>query len=187
MRERFPDATVDTLGISDAGFSPRAGEKHVGFDLNETHEPQRWPTLEPYSVIVAAEVIEHLYMPPTVVFPFFASCLSTRGRLVVQTPNAVALSKRLKMLLGRHPYMSLLPPQPDPGHVREYTVSELEAAGAASGLGIERCWVRNYFGYSGATGRIYNGVCNVLPRGLRNGITLIFTPQADSSAAKTSA
>ena len=179
MRERFAQATVDTLGISDAGFSPRAGEKHVTFDLNETHDPNRWPSLEPYDVVVAAEVIEHLYLPPAVVFRFFASCLSTRGRLVIQTPNGVALSKRLKMLVGRQPYGPLVPPTPDPGHVREYTITELEDAGAAAGLTVEQCWARNYFGYAGVIGSTYNRVCDLLPRGLRNGLTLVFAPQQD--------
>jgi hypothetical protein len=183
MRERFPDAIVDTLGISDAGFSPSAGEVHVVFDLNEAHDSASWPSLEPYDIVVAAEVVEHLYLPPSIVFPFFASCLSASGRLVVQTPNAVALSKRLMMLIGRHPYMQLLPPRPDPGHVREYTFPELKEAGAAAGLRVERYWARNYFGYAGVAGRIYNHVCDVLPHGLRNGITVLFARVASSSAA----
>jgi hypothetical protein len=173
LRERLPHATVDTLGIYDSGFSPRKGERHVDFDLNDALERARWPSVEPYDVVVAAEIVEHLYLPPTAVFPFFAACLAETGRLVVQTPNAVALSKRLRILAGRHPYMQLRPPRPDPGHVREYTLAELEAAGEAAGLRVERAWVKNYFGYAGLAGRAYNRVCDVLPRSLRNAITIV--------------
>jgi Methyltransferase domain len=176
LRSRFPEATVDTLGIYESGFTPRAGERHIDFDLNEAAEPSRWPSVEPYGVLVTAEVIEHLYLPPSAVFPFLVSCLGPGGRLVIQTPNAVALSKRVRMLVGRQPYMPLRPPRPDPGHVREYTLSELESAGAEAGLRVEGCWVRNYFAYPGLRGRAYNGACDLLPRGLRNGITLVFAP-----------
>jgi hypothetical protein len=174
LRERLAGATVDTLGIYDSGFSPREGERHIEFDLNDSVEPDRWPSPEPYDVVVAAEIVEHLYLPPSAVFPFFAACLSETGRLVVQTPNAVALAKRLRILTGRHPYMQLRPPRPDPGHVREYTFAELEAAGAGAGLRVERAWVKNYFGYAGLAGRVYNRACDVLPRGLRNAITIVF-------------
>jgi hypothetical protein len=174
LRERLPDSVVDTLGIYDSGFSPREGERHVDFDLNEAVERDRWPSLEPYDAVVAAEIVEHLYLPPAAVFPFFAACLADAGRLVVQTPNAVALAKRLRILAGRHPYMQLRPPRPDPGHVREYTLGELEAAGVAAGLGVERAWVKNYFRYDGFAGRAYNRICDVLPRRLRNAITIVF-------------
>jgi hypothetical protein len=187
LRNEFADATIDTLGIYESGFTPRAGERHVHFDLNETEEPSRWPALEPYDVVIAAEVIEHLYMPPRVVLPFFASCLLPRGRLVLQTPNAVAMSKRLRMLAGRQPYMPLQPPRPDPGHVREYTVRELEDAAAVAGLRVERCWLRNYFAYRGLAGRAYNRVCDLLPHGLRNGITLILVLNQSAEQRRASA
>jgi Methyltransferase domain len=176
LRNRFPEATVDTLGIFESGFSPRVGERHIDFDLNDAEEPARWPSVEPYAVVVAAEVIEHLYLPPSVVFPFFASCLSPSGRLVIQTPNGVALAKRLRMLAGRQPYMPLRPPRPDPGHIREYTLVELAKAGEEAGLRLERRWLRNYFQYPGATGWAYNRLCDLLPGGLRNGITLVLAP-----------
>lgn len=185
LRDRFPDAIVDTLGIFDPGFAPRPGETHVEFDLNSTVEQAQWPSLEAYDVVIAAEVIEHLYVPPAVVFPFLASCLVSSGRLVIQTPNAVALSKRIKMLVGRQPYMLLGPP-PDPGHVREYTLSELGRAGAAAGLRVERQWARNYFGYSGVAGWAYNRVCDLLPRGLRNGITIVFVREISPRALRRS-
>lgn len=178
LRTGFPHATVDTLGIYDSGFSPRAGETHIDFDLNETPDPECWPSVEPCDVVVAAEVIEHLYIPPSLVFPFFAQALSPTGRLVVQTPNGVALSRRIRMLAGRQPYMPLKPPRPDPGHIREYTRSELVSAGREAGLGVEASYLRNYFNYPGRVGWAYNRACDLLPRGLRNGITLVLAHRA---------
>jgi hypothetical protein len=49
LRERFPHTTIDTPGISDAGFgfAPRSGEQHIDFDLNQTVKPGEWPALSP--------------------------------------------------------------------------------------------------------------------------------------------
>lgn len=173
IREQFSAAVIDTLGIFESGFSPRSGERHFDYDLNETTDAGSWPAIGPYDVIVAAEIIEHLYVPPQSVFPFFASRLATGGKVIVQTPNAVALVKRLRMLAGRHPYMQLRPPRPDPGHVREYTFEELSRAALASNLVIEQAFARNYFGYAGGSGKAYNALCSILSRGLRNGLTFV--------------
>lgn len=174
LRESFSEAIVDTLGLFDSGFSPRAGEKHIEFDLNDSLDRTRWPNVDRYDVVVAAEVIEHLYVPAAPLFHFLRSCLTPDGRLLVQTPNAVALAKRARMLAGRNPSMPLRPPRPDPGHVHEYTLRELETAATGAGMCIERAWFQNYFSYAGFAGRVYNLACELMPRTLRNGITVVF-------------
>jgi len=63
----------------------------------------------------------------------------------VQTPNAAALVKRVALALGRHPYDPLRASREDPGHIREYTRSELLAALEAAGFVVERHAFASYF------------------------------------------
>ena len=59
------------------------------------------------------------------------------GVLVVQTPNAVSLPRRLAMLGGRNPYELIREDATNPGHFREYTAAELRRYAAVAGLAVE--------------------------------------------------
>jgi hypothetical protein len=54
--------------------------------------------------IVFAEVIEHLFTAPELVLAYLHELLVPRGQLLLQTPNAASLRKRLKLALGRNPF-----------------------------------------------------------------------------------
>jgi len=137
---------VDSLGFptdqeSDTG-------RHYRFDLNDTQERTRWRCdLGQFEVIVMAEVLEHLHTSPIHVLAFLKTLLAPQGVLIIQTPNAAALHKRLKLLVGRHPYELIRENGSDPGHLREYTKSELYRYADRSGLVVERCHYENYFEY----------------------------------------
>jgi hypothetical protein len=169
LRERFPDATVDTLGWLDHRFPLREGERHVELDLNAGE----YPELEPHDVIVCCEVIEHLHVPATGVLRFLAGGLAPTGHLVLQTPNATALPKRIRMLFGRNPYEPIRSEPGNPGHFHEYTVPELRAAVEGAGLEITRLLTANYFDHGSRKNRAYRAVGSVLPPGLREGITVV--------------
>jgi hypothetical protein len=169
LRERFPDATVDTLGWLDHRFPLREGERHIELDLNAGE----YPELEPHDVIVCCEVIEHLHVPATGVLRFLATGLASPGHLVLQTPNATALPKRIRMLLGRNPYEPIRSEPGNPGHFHEYTVPELRAAVEGAGLEITRLLTANYFDHGSRKNRAYRAVGSVLPPGLREGITVV--------------
>lgn len=102
-----------SVGRALGGWGPSLeGAQHVSFDLNDSQDPEHPPQVAPYDVVVMAEVIEHLYTAPTLVLTCVASWLVPGGRLVVQTPNAVALDKRVRLLCGRNPYESIRRTQP---------------------------------------------------------------------------
>jgi SAM-dependent methyltransferase len=171
-------AAVDTLGFPHPLFPPRDHERHIAADLNE-------PTVagdESYDLVVMAEVIEHLHTSAAVVLRRTAAWLRPGGALVIQTPNAVALHKRLRMVAGRNP----LEPIPDdpakPGHFHEYTLPELREAAAAAGLTVGGWSAENYFGSSGAA-RAYAALGRVLPPGLRHGITIWLRRGASGGSA----
>ena len=169
LRERLGDATVNTLGWLDHRFPLREGEQHIELDLNAGEVP----TLEPHDVVVCCEVIEHLHVPATNVLRFLATGLAPGGHLILQTPNATALPKRIRMLLGRNPYEPIRSEPGNPGHFHEYTVPELRAAVEDAGLEITRLLTANYFDHGSRKNRAYRAAGRVLPSTLREGITVV--------------
>jgi SAM-dependent methyltransferase len=169
LREAIPGATVDTLGWEDHRFPRVAGERHLQHDLNDPD----YPDLDPHDVIVCAEVIEHLHVPAELVLRALAAGLAHDGHLVLQTPNATALPKRLRMVVGRNPYEPIRSQPGNPGHFHEYTVNELRDAFEAAGLELERLIAANYFDHGSRKNRAYRAVGPALPSRLREGITVV--------------
>jgi SAM-dependent methyltransferase len=174
---------VDTLGFGADGESGRG--RHYEFDLNLSQRTTNWRTdLPRYDVIVMAEVIEHLHTAPQLVLAFVGSLLAEHGVLILQTPNAVALSRRLKLLLGRHPYEMIRVDTANPGHFREYTRDELHTAAREAGLCVARSESGFYldmrYGLHTAAGNrpqpfvgaVKNVVYRCLPPSLRLGLTM---------------
>ena len=171
LRAMWDGLVVDTLGFGDIRFAPRAGERHFHVDLNETAGAE---VVEGgHDLVVVAEVIEHLYTAAPTVLAFLRRFLRAGGTLLLQTPNAVALPRRLKMLIGRNPTEPIRPNRLDPGHFHEYTVAELAAAAAAADLTVDHVDLANYFANGGRLRRRYNElVAPRLPGSLRDGITI---------------
>ena len=172
LRAIHPEAVVDTLGFAHPAVPPREQEQHVAFDLNQSSEPARRPVLDrQYDLIVLAEVLEHLHIPPSIVLEFLGGRLRRPGFIIVQTPNAAALHKRLALLLGRNPVQAPRACQENPGHFHEYTVRELRDQVRAGGLTIESLRTENYFG-SGRPADLYRAAGHLMPAGWRHGVTL---------------
>jgi SAM-dependent methyltransferase len=169
LREAVHGVAVDTLGWQDHRFPRVDGEAHLQHDLNAAD----YPELAPHDVIVCAEVLEHLHVPAVPVLRYLATGLGPGGRLVIQTPNATALPKRLRMLLGRNPYEPLRAEPANPGHFHEYTVGELLDAVDAAGLEVARLVTANYFDHGSRKNRLYRAAEPLLPGTLREGITVV--------------
>ncbi len=169
LRAYLPDAKIDTLGFEHVLFPPREGERHVEFNLNDVDDP---PDAGEHDVALMCEVIEHLYVPPERVLACVGAAVRPGGALVLQTVNAVALHKRLRMLAGRNPFEPIRDSVANPGHFHEYAVPELVAAARSAGWEPLEVDTRNYFRRTGVSGRLYGAVGRILPPGLRHGITL---------------
>ena len=137
-------------------------------------------------MIIFAEVLEHLYTSPKFIFEFLYSILNKNGVLILQTPNAVAIHKRLILLLGKNPYMLISEQKNDPGHYREYTKGELVKYARNSGFLINKIGFRNYFDYQYSFIRKRQGkkkpilkIVNIfyalLPGSLKPGITMVLS------------
>lgn len=171
----WPQMTIDTLGFADPKFPPPPGGRHTDFDLNATWDSNQWPPIvRTYDLIVMAEVIEHLYTAPVWVLKYLAALLNPSGFLVVTTPNAVALPKRLRVLLGRNPNELIREERANPGHFREYTLPELRQVGQQAGLSVWQTWS----GVASSTGswfnRLYRTISICLPSSLQKELAITY-------------
>src|SRR5262245_6059116 len=129
------DVEIHTLGFHYYGMVPAAMvAKHHHYDLNLAQRREQWLRCPGHDLIVLAEVIEHLYTSPNLVLQFLRSLLRDDGVLIVQTPNAVSLQRRLGLLWGRNPYEPIRDDTLNPGHFREYTAPELVQYCRTNGL-----------------------------------------------------
>ena len=172
IRRLLPDSHVDSLGFLDARLlAPRDGERHFELDL-ATRDAEALPD-DFYDVVVFAEVIEHLYTSPRVVLRMLQSRLRRHGTLVMQTPNAAALSRRFWLFMGRNPFEPIREDLHQAGHFREYTAAELRELCADAGLRVDSVSMRNYFLTGSTKNRILVAVGSLMPPTLRQGITLV--------------
>ena len=174
----FPDAQIDTLGFFDERYATSRQTVHIAFDLNDTYDREKWPCrAEKYDIIVMMEVIEHLYTSPKLVFAFLNEMLQDHGFLLIQTPNAVSLSKRLKMCIGRNPFELIRETRSNPGHFREYTKKEMRQLAESAGLVVCESYMLNYFNDKSLLSRI----SSILPGTLRSGICHVLKKSSASN------
>lgn len=171
IRKYFPNFKVDTLGFNNPANNLRSNEVHYTCNLNRVN--QQWDeNIKNYDIIVFCEVLEHLYSKPEKCLKKFQSALANSGSIIIQTPNAVAIHKRLKMLVGYNPY-SLLH-EDEMGHFREYTVQELREMMKSVHLHVDKISLKNYFNNDSTfLNRAYVKSEAFMPPSFRDGITLI--------------
>jgi hypothetical protein len=182
---KYFGTSVDSLGTDQ--YRPSGEATHFEFDLNLTQDQACWRNdLPTYQFVVMAEVLEHLHTAPQLVLAFIRTLLAENGLLILQTPNAASLQKRVKLLMGRNPYEMIRVDSSNPGHFREYTISELTRIAEPLGFSIERWMTAFYFdarfarhsaGYvepQPILGLVKNSIYRILPTGLREGITMVW-------------
>jgi len=173
LRDTFPAISIDSLGFENHQFKCRDRDIHIEYDLTHTDNEASWPQAEPYDVIVMAEVIEHLPVSPSHVLSFLSILLKQGGFLVIQTPNACSLHKRLRMLCGQNPYeMIRRESKQNPGHFREYTPQELKTIAVASGFTVHSYFTANYFRGETFGSAVFRRLQWMIPENLRDGITM---------------
>jgi 2-polyprenyl-3-methyl-5-hydroxy-6-metoxy-1,4-benzoquinol methylase len=146
-----PQPIVSTIGHPNAELVDRKTiHAHHTLDLNRCGDSERPFGSTSFDIITFCEVVEHLYIPPYVVLTFLKQLLAGDGKLILGTPNAASLTKRIRMLIGDNPFAELVPDNRyGLIHIREYTMAELVRDGARAGLKAsftEYCnyWVPRY-------------------------------------------
>jgi len=171
LRQAFK-VPVDTAGFQHSGWPARDGETFYPLDLNATAHLETKVDRQ-YPLIVMAEVLEHVYTAPELFLSKMRHWLQPGGVLVIQTPNAVFLPKRLKMLFGIHPFERIRQNPANPGHFREYTLSELTHIARLSGYTVDSSSRRNYFSPPNRLLRWLYSTDILWPPGFRAGITMV--------------
>lgn len=132
-----------------------AGIDLVLWDLEQS--PYPFPE-ESFDAVLLTEVLEHLRDYPVRALEEVRRILVPGGVLVLTTPNAAYLRKRLALVLGRSVY-SPLPDwtwgEPHARHAREYTRSELEWLLAHVGLETVFVTGRHFYRGSGRIGKVW--------------------------------
>lgn len=182
LRDCRQEWVVDSLGFADHRFPCRPCDRHIEFDLNDSPRRERRPTIPPHDLVLMTEVLEHLPTSPFEVVGFVAGLVAPGGRLVVQTPNACALPKRLRMLRGFNPYEMIRDVLRPTGHIREYTRAELLDIGAQAGLTPVFELHDNYFQRRTAASTLFRRLTPVIPRTWRDGMTVVFAKGAAHGA-----
>ncbi|MBJ7471820.1 MAG: methyltransferase domain-containing protein [Solirubrobacteraceae bacterium] len=172
----YPQAHLTSVGFRD--HAQRDYDDHVEFDLNASYDRAAWPTVRtPFDVVLFCEVIEHLYTTPIAVLSWIRSVMHPGAYLVVQTPNAQAVTRRIRSVLGKPLYGRITnfgEPGMNPGHFREYTPDELRAMGRATGFRVEHLELANYIHHQGRGGRAMMRAYDLMPEGLRQGATVVY-------------
>ena len=183
LQINLPGDEIHTLGFdhleSRGGHFPAFIEidkaLFSAFDLNNSQYPDQWIKPAMVDIVVMGEVLEHLYTSPVHIFRFISSFMKPGGYLVLGTPNAVALQKRLTLLGGKNPYELIRESRDNPGHFREYTVPELKQLALDAGLETHAYEIKKYFKRGTRKGVLYDRMVDTfLPATFRTGINMVF-------------
>lgn len=111
------------LGIDIDSVALEAARERLGIETKQVDLNDEWGVDDAaFDVVVAAEVIEHLFYPK-VVFKKIRKALRPDGQLLGTVPNAFSLAHRFRYLLKRKQGT----PLSDPTHINHFTVRELES------------------------------------------------------------
>jgi 2-polyprenyl-3-methyl-5-hydroxy-6-metoxy-1,4-benzoquinol methylase len=122
------DVRTDFEGIAKA-----LGIRLIHIDLSSLGS---WPSASDYDIVIFAEVLEHLPVPPIDVLKAVRAVLKPNGLLLLTTPNLVRLSNRIRMFMGKPLFAPFCREELVMGHVREYTLTEVESHATAAGFRV---------------------------------------------------
>lgn len=104
-------------------LAQKKGIEAYVWNIEEDNVPK---ALSKFDVIVAGELIEHIFDPDSFLKKL-SSVLKPKGSIILTTPNLAGLGSRLSLLLGKLPWMienDILPGKS--GHIRYFTYDELK-------------------------------------------------------------
>ncbi len=112
----------NVLGVDIDEIALGKAKQNLSIDTKIIDLNGNWEELEgeKFNVIVAGEVLEHLYYPDQVIKKV-ASYLKEGGIFVGSVPNAFSLKNRLRYLLGR----TKNTPLEDPTHINQFSYKSL--------------------------------------------------------------
>lgn len=173
----FPLERQSFTGIDVPDGPRRWIRSHITYDLNAAQTLTPIPTDDSFDLIVFAEVIEHLHTAPEITLFALKHLMRPGAIMIVQTPNAAALHKRLLLLSGRNPYEEIRVDMGNPGHFREYTKRELIAYAGKVGLDVVGHDYQDYFGMPNLAVRLLYKAAVALVPAFARGQTIVLRRQ----------
>lgn len=183
IQNTFPNDSVYSLGYSHpesrGGHFPEVvkirEDSIIHFDLNDVQFRDKWVSAPTCKIVILAEVIEHLYTAPNLILNFMGTFLDKDGILIIQTPNAVSLYNRIKIICGQNPFETIRENNQNPGHFREYTKKELFTLAEMSNYKVIDFIYSNHFDMEFVTFKIiiYKILQFILGKSFNNGMTII--------------
>lgn len=111
------------LGIDIDSVALERAKERLGIDIRQIDLNGSWDLEDrSYDIVVACEIIEHLYYPADVLSKISA-VLKPGGLLLGSVPNAFSFAHRSRYLRGTKKGT----PLSDPTHINHFTVRELES------------------------------------------------------------
>jgi 2-polyprenyl-3-methyl-5-hydroxy-6-metoxy-1,4-benzoquinol methylase len=112
------------LGIDIDERALAEAHKNLGIETKVVDLNGDWSELanRKFDVVVAGEVLEHLYFPENVIEKV-SKHLVSGGKFVGSVPNGFSLKNRIRLFFGQKRFTSL----GDPTHINHFKADELEA------------------------------------------------------------
>jgi len=111
------------LGVDIDKNSLKIAKKNLGIEILEMDLNGDWQELgnKTFDVIVAGEILEHLYYPE-IVLEKIKKRLNQNGVFIGSVPNAFSLKNRIRYFLGKKKNT----PLEDPTHINHFSYKELK-------------------------------------------------------------
>ena len=149
LADKF-NCVVDGADISSIQIesAKKLRNKYV-FDLND----EIWPIDQQYDYVIFIDVIEHIFDTDQ----FMANArklVKPEGHIIFSTANVASLGRRWKLLFGQNPYLEVskhqrinLFPAPAVGHIKYFTLGNMEAMAEFYGFKVEKIVPSSLCGY----------------------------------------
>lgn len=145
-----PNWNITTVDLTDV-LSDRlenAGINFIQFDLEDI-PPKELPVNNgEFDIVLYHEVMEHIYVHPDNILSELNRILNDSGLLSFGTPNMLRIRNRRELLFGSNPLRVSEKGKHSAGHVREYTLSEMERSIKRCGFQIINSRLVEYNSYS---------------------------------------
>lgn len=129
-----------TIGDISDEFRGPADDAGVAFQVCNLLEDDPPSFKNAFDLVVLAEVVEHMPLPPYIVLQKVRSWLRPGGALLITTPNLFRLRNLIRMVRGRDPFDRFMLPRADVGvgHQTEYSADHLAWQLKEAGFVVER-------------------------------------------------
>lgn len=126
ISEAIKRADNDVYGLEGAGNAVEIARKRGIKTFKLNIESDEFPfSKEEFDVVVAAEIIEHIYDTDTFLEKI-NNVLKSQGFLVLTTPNLAALGRRLMLLCGLNPFIEISCKKSAIGGIKKFYTSGTE-------------------------------------------------------------